>query len=204
MTITVYDDKIVSPFCDTCAGDYVEVWFDVNPPEPESDSTEKPAPTKPNKKELQFKKRSDKGIYCFKVYPGNFYENRAYVREVSTTDKLYKFQKEAASLIKASSSIQSEQSRYIIKFKVPFMIFGYDGPPVEEKKITEFGCTVVLHDIDNPYRPEEETQIATSAFDSSDPATYGSIKLIPPEMWYGEMVNIFTADVLKYIVDLGF
>ncbi|MGA2296817.1 MAG: hypothetical protein ABSG15_04625, partial [FCB group bacterium] len=69
---------------------------------------------------------------------------------------------------------------------------------------TRFGCTVIVHDIDNEFRPEEETQIASSAFDSVNPLTYGSLVLLPYDKWYGETINIYTEDIMKYLQELGF
>ncbi len=84
------------------------------------------------------------------------------------------------------------------------MIFGFEAAPLEESKWTEFGCTIVYHDIDNEYRPEEETQISTSNFDSSNPMTYGSLLLIPQNKWYGEAENIYADDILKILFEQGF
>ena len=116
--------------------------------------------------------------------------------------KIAKFQKEASAWIKASSSLSSDG--YIVKFRIPLLLFGFDGPPIEEKKLTRFGCTVVVHDIDNRYRPEEETRIATSNFNPSESNTYGALFLVPQDMWYGEMLNIYRDEILKYLTELGY
>jgi hypothetical protein len=68
----------------------------------------------------------------------------------------------------------------------------------------EIGCTFVVIDYDNEYRPEEKTEIATSAFIPYDPSTYGSLILIPDGKWYGKSENIFTEDVIKNLFEYGF
>ena len=61
-----------------------------------------------------------------------------------------------------------------------------------------------MHDIDNEFRPEEETQIATSVFDKTDPSTYGSIMLIPTNKWYGSAINVYKDDIIKALNEYGF
>ncbi|MCL5990619.1 MAG: hypothetical protein M1419_00765 [Bacteroidetes bacterium] len=197
MTIKVKDDNVVYDYYDFVPADNIEIWLDIKPP----DNNEKDiVESLQNKNDL--KTVEEKGIFNFKISLGDFHEKKAFVREVSTSDKLYKFQKEASAWIKASSSLSS--NGYIVKFRIPLLLFGFDGPPIEEKKLTRFGCTVVVNDIDNRYRPEEETRIATSNFNPSESTTYGSLFLVPQDMWYGEMLNIYRDDILKYLTELGY
>ncbi|MCK5741792.1 MAG: hypothetical protein KAH48_06205, partial [Chlorobi bacterium] len=121
---------------------------------------------------------------------------------ISTTDDLYSFQQQAMKKIKAVSNITD--TGYIIKFKIPFIAFGYDGPPIKDNKIAEFGCTLILHDIDNEFRPEEGTCLSTSDFDSSNPSSYGSIMLIPEGVWYGKTSNIYREGIIKKLNENGF
>jgi hypothetical protein len=86
----------------------------------------------------------------------------------------------------------------------PFIAFGYDGPPIKDNKIAEFGCTLILHDIDNEFRPEEGTCLSTSDFDSSNPSSYGSLMLIPEGIWYGETSNIYREGIIKKLNENGF
>ena len=197
MTIKIKDDNVVYDYYDFIPADNIEIWLDIKPP----DNNEKDiVEALQNKNSL--KTDEEKGIFNFKISLGDFLEKKAFVREVSSSDKLYKFQKEASAWIKASSSLSSDG--YIVKFRIPLLLFGFDGPPIEEKKLTRFGCTVVVHDIDNRYRPEEETQIATSNFNPSESNTYGALFLVPQDMWYGEMLNIYRDEILKHLTELGY
>jgi hypothetical protein len=197
MTVNVRDDIHTIQYCDTCPADFMEVWLDVNPPEYENDRF-----VTHNIDKVKFRDKVTKGIFSFRVYPGDFREEVAYVKEVATTDRLYNFQKKSATSIRAISNLTDDG--YVLKFKIPFIMFGYDTPPVDPDNFTEFGCTVVFHDIDNEFRAEEETQVASSLFDATDPATYGSLLFIPNGAWYGKMENIYVDEIEKTLTEMGF
>ncbi|MFC2131801.1 sugar-binding protein [Bacteroidota bacterium] len=195
-TIYVNDDTIVDQKCDTCAADFVEVWFDTSP---QAKNGERFVERKG--KQLKFRKHPERGIFSFKIYPGDFRTKKAFIKDISTTDDLYDFQREEINKIKTVSSLRD--GAYVLKFKIPFLVFAYDGPPIDNEELTEFGCSVVVHDIDNEYRPEEETLIATSVFDKTDPSTYGSIMLIPTNKWYGNAINVYKDDIIKALNEYG-
>jgi hypothetical protein len=198
MTIRIKDDKIVVQKCDTCICDYVELWFDALPPYIESGDR---FVIDKKDKGLKFRTNAEIGIFRFGFYPGDFLEKKSYVK-IGTTDDLESQQKLSARNIKVSSTLQEEG--FTIKFKIPFTILGFEENPLTEEKPVELGCTVVYHDFDNEFRPEEETELATSAFSSMNPATYGSLLLIPNEQWYGENINIYKDDIVKVLLDNGF
>lgn len=197
MTVNIKDDIFVPLNCDSCIGDYIEVWFDLNSTAPNMDRFV----TKTTNK-ITFRGKEEAGIYSIKIYPGNFLDKKSYVKEVSSTDDLEKYQKDAVNNIKTVAVLKD--SGYALKFKIPFALFGFEGAPISKDKPTEIGCTVVFHDIDNEFRPEEETQLATSSFNSEYPSSYGSLMIIPSEQWYGEAVNIYTQDIIRYLIELGF
>ena len=93
---------------------------------------------------------------------------------------------------------------YQVKIRIPFLVFGYEKAPIKDDMITEFGCSIIINDIDNEYRPEEETKIATSVFNQNNPSSYGSLLLIPEGKWYGEVSNIYREKILDHLKDLGF
>jgi hypothetical protein len=198
MTVKVRDDIVVPTRCDSCLGDFIEVWFDLS----HNDLKDDRFIIHDEKKKLTFEEPLISGIYSFKVYPGNFYDQKAFIKELSTTDSLDADQNAAIKQIKAVSSIRPDG--YELKFKIPFALFGLKETPVYPAKITEIGCTVILHDIDNEYRLEEETVISSSIFDSENPLTYGLLLLIPQDMWYGDASNIYKDDILKNLFELGF
>ena len=197
MTIRIHDDEVVGNKNDSCASDYVELWLDITP----AQKQEQRFKMKETIKKYKNPTIGD-GIYSFKFFPGDFLEKRAFIKELSTTDTLDEEQNEAIKSIKVVSSLTNYG--YDLKFKIPFTLFGFVGPPIDKQNIAELGCTVVVHDLDNQFRPEEETVMATSAFDSHNPNTFGTLLLIPQSVWYGEANNIFKEDILKSILDYGF
>ena len=197
MSIYIRDADLVIQRCDSCLCDYVDVWFDVIPPYIQDGDRF----TIKKGSKVNFRTSSDIGLYKFSFYPGNFLEKMAYVR-ISTTDELESHQKAATRNIKVVSSINDDG--FVIKFKIPFRMLGFEENPVYEGNITELGCSIVFHDIDNEYRPEEETELATSAFSSLNPSTYGSLLLIPSDLWYGETINIYKEDIIQYLTEYGF
>jgi hypothetical protein len=196
-TIEIKDDQVVNPRCDTCCGDNVEIWFDVSLEAKKGDRF-----VERKGENLKFRKKVEAGIISFSIFPGDFKTKRAYVKDISTTDNLYNFQKAEVNNIKVASSLRDKG--YVLKIKIPFMLLGYKGPSPDSQDTIEFGSTVVLHDIDNPFRPEEETEIATSSFDKNDPATYGTLILIPTNQWYGSAKNIYKEDIVKSLSEFGF
>lgn len=196
MTFFIIDD-IVTVQRDENVSDHIELWFDTNPVLSTGNRLYKIQDEK-----VVFQKTADRGIYSLKIYPGDFIERKAFIKEVSSTDDLEYYQKSAINKIKVVSSILDKG--YVLKLKIPFLFFGFEGVPVDANRFVEFGFTAVLHDIDNEFRPEEETILCSSLFDSSDPSSYGSIVLIPNTKWYGESTNIFIDDLLKSLNELGF
>ena len=200
MTVSVKDDKVVTLSCDTCQADYIEVWFDIIPPERKPKSDIKPLPIIDSSYSNQHR-FTPSGIYNIKFYPGDFLEKKAFIKNYYSSDNMEYTQIEAVKNINAVSSLRPDG--YDIKFRIPFTFFGIEASQMD-LNLVEFGCTLILHDIDNEYRPEEETQIATSKFDSNDPSSYGSLMFIPQGKWYGESSNIYRDDFIKFLLEYGF
>lgn len=196
MTVNVTDDVVVAQNCDTCPCDHVELWLDVNPPESDRSRYVKSTGSK-----LEIRNNADTGIFRFSIFPGNFLDKKAFMR-ISATDELETYQKVASRTIKAVSNLT--ENGYVVKFKIPFQLLGYSGNPVEDNSLLEIGCTIAVYDIDNEFRPEEATWIASSAFSPLNPSTYGLLVLIPKEQWYGDTKNIYQDDILNYLLEYGF
>ncbi|MCX7736322.1 MAG: hypothetical protein N2319_06380 [Candidatus Kapabacteria bacterium] len=198
VTVKVFDDLFVSSNCSNCYSDNLEIWFDMNVYQQNQSRFFKVLD-----KKVDFVNKTDKGIYSIKIYPGDFTETKPYVKEVSSTDDMDSYQKEAVKKIRVSASVYDKY--YVIKFKVPWLLFGFDKVPIDENKLTELGITIIYNDIDNEFRPEELSQIASSEnFINTNPSTYSSLVLIPDEMWFGESKNIFVEDIMKNLIDSGF
>lgn len=197
ISMRIKDNTFVPQFCDTCIGDNIQLWFDFSTVN--SKSSRFP---EIKRKKLVFKNPNDDEIYSIKIYPGDFFDRRPYIYEVSSTEDLEDYQKEAVKNIKVAAA--PRDSGYIIKAKIPFRLFGYEVAPFENDRYVKIGFTAVFHDIDNEFRPEEETEIATSIFDPANPVTYGEILLIPQGKWFGSANNFYKNDILLFLMELGF
>lgn len=197
-TIKVRDESVVIQSCDTCACDYFDIWFDAIPPIIENGDR---FVIERTDKSLKFRTNADIGIYKFSIFPGDFLEKKAFVR-IGTTDELEAVQKLSARSVRAVATLSD--SGFTIKCRIPFNFLGFDENPLSDSKPVEFGCSIVYHDIDNHYRPEEETEIASSVFSSLNPASYGRVVIVPDEMWYGETRNIYKDDIVKILMENGF
>jgi hypothetical protein len=120
----------------------------------------------------------------------------------SAVDVLTDVQKQAIQQVKAAATLW--EKGYIVKIRVPFQLLGFVGAPIEEGKIVEYGCTVVVRDVDNEFRPEEETFLSTSKFENSNPSSYGALLLMPNALVYGEVRNIYADAIADRLRDLGF
>lgn len=198
MTVTVKDDELITGRCDSCTADYLDLWFDTNQPGPDGERFI--SKTKRSQK-MSIHSTADSGLYCITAKLGDFLERKPYIK-VKTTDELEPTQKSVVSQVKVVAA--PRKNGYIVKLRIPFLLLGYEHAPIDEKELTQLGCTVVVHDSDNEFRPEEEALICTSPFSSMNPATYGTIQFVPQEHWYGETTNLYTDSLLKYLGEMGF
>jgi hypothetical protein len=149
-----------------------------------------------------FRMKTDSNIYAFTVHLGDLLDAEASVK-ISTSNILDDVQNQAIKNIKAVALKQD--SGYVVKVRIPFQFIGFAKAPVDDSALTSLGMTVVVRDVDNPYRPEETTTIATSQnFEAAKPATFGSVVLIPPALHYGEAMNIFLGEIKERLEEVGF
>lgn len=93
------------------------------------------------------------------------------------------------SSIKHSSSLT--KTGYSLKIAIPLLLFGNQIQSEIKESIKEIGFSVIIHDCDNQFRPEEETILATSSFIHDNSDTLGSLLFVPEGKKYGESLNIF-------------
>lgn len=207
MTITVRDDENIVGRCDTCTADFLEIWLNSNPPEVvavgevSKDKRQKRLKSAKKPVELSAQTMPDSGLYGVVIRPGDFLENKPKF-SIIATDDLEPQQRAAVSQIKLSAA--PRKNGYVVKVRIPFMVLGFEQAPVEEKDILPLGCAVIVHDSDNEFRPEEEARLATSPIAETESSSYGTLLLIPPSLWYGESVNLYTEQLLKYLSESGF
>lgn len=194
--IDVFDETLVVPSCEDCVADYVDLWLDMhNYFELESKFV------KDVGYNLKMQDKLDTNLYKFSIYLGDYAKERPKVN-IGTNVDLSSAQKLASNQIKAIS--KETDNGYIVKVKIPFDLLKIDIQNIKKGRISEYGCSVLVHDIDNEFRPEEETQIASSKFTDDSPASWGSLFILPPNKWYGSSKNIYKSKIIRYIEEYGF
>lgn len=198
LSIKITDDVFVPFTCDDCFADFLEIWFDTNL-YPQNYSRF----FKQIDKKIEFVKKIDKSVYSIKLFPGDFAEVKPFIKEVSSTDDMDNYQRDAIKKIRVSASLRD--THYIVKLKIPWQLFGFEKAPIEDNKLTEIGIALIYNDIDNEYRSEELSQIASSEnFINTNPSTYSSLVIVPKDLWFGESKNIFVEEIMKNLIDSGF
>ena len=61
-----------------------------------------------------------------------------------------------------------------------------------------------MHDIDNQFRPEEESEIASSDFNSSNPKSYGTLLFLPPDEFYGKCDYLYKDKIINHLHQYGY
>lgn len=197
-TINITDDEVVPTRCDTCKGDNIELWFDFYPLITSSNRLVKEI----SPKKLDIRTEPDSGIYSIAVSPGDFMNIMPSVIRIKTTDSVNIDQKASANKIKIVSSLYD--GGYKLKVKIPLEIFNVDLTPETDKEFTGIGFSLVVNDIDNEFRADEMSRIASSKFTPNIPVTFGEMVFVPSKAWYGESNNIYHDSILKVLEEYGF
>jgi hypothetical protein len=191
--IVVRDDQVVPiPVngIDTTA-DRLEVWLDMYALGDRIRS---------GRRTRDFRMKTDSNIYAIEIPLGDFLDVQP---KMKTSNELDDEQQGAVKRVKAVAA--RIDSGYSVKIRLPLQLLGFTAPPLEDGQLAEFGATVVVHDVDNPYRPEETTTISTSQnFESTKPATFGSLVLVPETLHYGESLNIYLGDLRERLEEVGY
>jgi hypothetical protein len=210
-TVNVRDDKLVVNSCDTCVfertdrltntcidcdADQLEIWFDTFVP----DSSQDRFVTRTNHT-IKFRPKALDGIIKFTVNPGDFYSIPASI-SISTNELFNSLQKFQTSKLKAVSDLTDDG--YVVKFKIPFTLLGFNTNPLKEKEKFEMGVSVCAIDYDNKFRTEDKTELANCPFVPNNPTTYAGLILMPEHKWYGYSMNIYEIEILKELKAFGF
>ena len=212
-TIKVKDDKVIvrscencivesndgklSKTCDTCFADHINMWVDIYTPFKKNEN--RFMSIKNNR--IKFRNSVERNVTRFTIYPGDFYSNEAII-EIATNDFLDSYQRFDTRKLKASANLTEDG--YIIKFRTPFSILGFDGCPAYGNKTAEIGTAFCVVDYDNKFRPHEKTEMANSPFKPHNPTTYASLLILPYSSWYGASNNIFEMEMLQALREYGF
>lgn len=190
----IFDDEVVPKRCDSCIGDYITIWFNTNL------QGSNVSPYQIKESNLIFPTNQQKGVYSFMLAPGDFVDIPSFVT-VASNDYVTSFQQISTVYIRTSSNLIKDG--YNLKIRIPFTILSID-PIKFTNEIFEIACTVELHDIDNEFRPDEETVLSTSNYDYTNPSSFGRLLIIPNNQWFGKCHNVYEQDILQTLLEYGF
>ncbi len=173
---------------------------------------------------LTFRSALDSFIYSVTVpltpLPGRI-ENITY----TSVAPLNSAQLESARLIRAQydhdTATGNRLTGYTMRVRIPWGFLGFEMNPVslyetrapqvagmlesaEKEESPVLGLTAVVHDIDDPNRPNEVTVQATSAFRLGDPSSFGALDLKPSTQFYGRVYSTFLPDLKQGLLEAGF
>jgi hypothetical protein len=97
-----------------------------------------------------------------------------------------------------------EPNGYHITAKIPFSALPmFDLNSLSNEKVS-IGCTIELIDVDNPYRPEEQTRIVDSDFEYGNSASLGVLTFYPVNTYDGVIHRQFSKQFVQTLQQLGF
>ncbi len=196
--VHVKDDKIITDNCSSCIYESMAVWLDLNKYDENNTRLVK---TKRNSIEPQRSQKS--GLYYLKFAPGDFIDIKANLLEFNSSDELTQYQREKVNEIIVSAG-QYDTNYYLINIKIPKMVLGLESLNLQDGKLREFGCTVMVYDSDNPYNQDEVTELATSKIDPRETKSFGTLLFIPDGKWHGDVTNIYRDKVIENLKQFGF
>ncbi len=192
--VDVRDDTVVTERKPQSLADHVALWFDMQ-------SVREVEPGEPIRT-VPLKNGSDSGLMVIELFPGDFKQLKPSVR-VQSTEDLDSLQRQALDQIRIVA--RPTNQGYQLKVRIPFQLLGFWAAPLRPQKLTLLRAAVAVYDVDNRFRPEEETMIVSSThFDPFNSATYSLFCLIPETAQYGSFRNIYLDQLVARLNELGF
>lgn len=193
----IVDDVFIPKLCDKCISDGITLWFDFTP---FKDSFERVL--RRSGRKILPRENTSENLFQIEIVPGNFIDILPFVKSVLADETLDEIQKQSIAKIKIVTN--PTDSGFVLKLRLPFSLFGYETCPVEDSEPIHIGFTAIYKDIDNEFRPEEETWLTTSVFEPNVPSSFGELILIPDAKNFCFTRNIYLESILKSLEDFGF
>lgn len=197
LSFYITDDTYVPKNCPNCLGDELVLWFDFNPVASSMDRL-----FKKFKNWLSPRNKPDENTYQIQISLGNFIDIPPEILSFNSSATLDETQKSSLNKIKIFSN--PTDSGLVVKIRLPFELFGYQVSPMNKEEVVIVGLTAVYNDVDNEYRPEETSLIATSLFEEGKPSTFGELVFISDFKSFSFAHNVYLEAILKSLEDFGF
>lgn len=196
-TINIVDDNFAPKDCEQCVGDKFVLWFDF---QPFQNSLRRLFKQSGN--QLLPRNKPDGSIFSIDINLGNLTDRQPYIEAVNSTEPLDNLQLKAVEKIKIF--FISQDGDYILKIRVPFSFFGYEGIPLDGDDPIFLGFNAVFIDVDNEFRPNEVSYITNSPFEENNPSSFGELILIPDFHRFSYAKNIYLDNLLRILEEFGF
>lgn len=177
LELLIIDDTLIQSRCDTCLQDKVNIYV----------SEIIPSLSKTISKDTS----TLSTIKTIELVPNDMFPHLSYMKvsDMNTSIPI---------------EFHRESNGYHIKAIIPFSvlpIFDFNSSSTEKVSI---GCTIELIDVDNPYRPEEQTRIVDSDFEYGNSASLGVLTFYPVNTYDGVIHRQFSRQFVQTLQQLGF
>jgi hypothetical protein len=183
---SIKDDTLIDKICDTCIQDKLTILL--------SNILPSQTPEQTLKKQVIAKQQS----YMIEILPSfaTPHESTILVQEQNSGYK--------KALSQASLNVKKRKSGYDIFLSIPFQVLsGLDisGLGMEQRLL---GCSIILTDSDNQFRPEELTRIISSDYEMGNDDSLGVLTFYPKNAAIADVQSHFSKELSETLLQLGF
>ncbi len=199
LSLAVRDDAVVTGYCDTCAADRVELWFDLF----KSDTGLPSIALRRVKRGYVLRTRPDAPMVGLGISLGDFEQKPASVKLlVSDSSLLTRLRLRTLPDVVALSERDSSRG-YIVRIRIPWLLLSSDFVPTESST-QAIGFLAFVTDVDNEFRPEEATVIANAMYNDGVIATEGELVVLPAGALLGSVEYVHADLIVGQLRRRGF
>lgn len=182
----IKDDTLSEKYCDTCIQDKVTLVLHERIPGYD--------PARIDKKENKLLTSS----YTIDIIPAfeQPFASKATIRERNTG----KMQDLSEQLL----NVKVRNDGYFIDIAIPFSLMPEIDVSAIGNKIHAIGCTIILTDSDNRFRPEEVTLLHSSDYEADNDRSLGKMTFYPEKAQIGFVQPYFLNELTNTLIQLGF
>lgn len=186
LKLFIKDDTLSEQHCDSCIQDKVTILLYDRIPGYDPERMEKK------------QEKNTPGFYVLDIIPSfeQPFSSRAIFHEERTGRKLL--------VSEESLNLKVRNDGYFIDIVIPFSFMSEIDLSALGKDIHSIGCTIVLTDSDNRFRPEEMTQIQSSDYEAGNPKSLGRLTFHPAGAHIGLIQPFFSKHLTETLLQLGF
>jgi len=176
LELKVLDDSICTSLCDTCVQDKIMIHLSRSPKLGNTIDTQ------------EVNKDS---ILTVELNPNMETPHTSSMNIIGSSTKL-------------PIDVHRESNGYRIVANIPTKFMTFKDSESSQSDIQTIGCTIELLDIDNPFRPEEQTRIVSSAYEQGNSSSLGTVTFYPMNTFDGEFHSHFSHQFVQTLQQLGF